>query len=192
MQEKEKASFEMLEKDVAIFCSNKASICALLGLQLDFLDRLDKIPPEDYDHFPLCDWIVTFLSNNYDSVISIFKNCFTKNLLAAIGFDPMSSAVETIMERVGSTQHHIKACEMAELYIRDEFKYNPLLSSMVTRFPFLSDLTKSWFQLPPSTTDEIGEETHSRPDLPHQHHEPRNRGIPRHYSVDVQRLGVRR
>jgi len=159
LEEKEKASFEMLEEDVAIFCSNKARICALLGLQLDFLDRLDEIPPEDRDHFTLCDWIVTFLSNNHESVDSIDKNCLTKDLLAAIGFDPMSSAVETIMARAGSTQHHIEACEMAELFIRDEFKYNPLLSSMVGRFPFLSDLTNSWFQLPPITTDEEGEET---------------------------------
>ena len=159
LEEKEKTSFEMLQKDVAIFCSNRARICALLGLQLDFLDRLDEIPPEDRDHFPLSDWIVTFLTNNYESVDSIDKNCLTKDLLAAIGFDPMSSAVETIMARAGSTQYHIEACEMAELFIRDEFKYNPLLSSMVGRFPFLSDLTNSWFQLPPTTTDEKGEET---------------------------------
>ena len=158
LEEKEKAGFEMLDEDVAIFCSNRARICALLGLQLDFLDRLDKIPPEDHDHFLLSDWIVTFLSNNYESVDSIDKNCLIKDLLAAIGFDPMSSAVETIMARAGSTQHHIEACEMAELYIRDEFKYNPLLSSMVGRFPFLSDLTNTWFQLPPSTTDEKEEE----------------------------------
>ena len=159
-EEKEKASFEMCEEDVAIFCSYKARICALLGLQLDFLDRLDEIPPEDRDHFTICDWIVTFLSNNYESVDSIDKNCLTKDLLAAIGFDPMSSAVETIMARAGRTQHHIEACEMAELFIRDEFKYNTLLSSMAGRFPFLSDLTNSWFQLPaPNTTDEKGEET---------------------------------
>ena len=165
LEEKEKAGFEMLEEDVAIFCSNRARICALLGLQLDFLDRFDEIPPEDHDHFLLPDWIVTFLSNNYESVDSIDKNCLTKDLLAAIGFDPMSSAVETIMARAGSTQHHIETCEMAELFIRDEFKFNPLLSSMVARFPFLSDLTNSWFQLPPSACDEKGEE--SNEDLCH-------------------------
>ena len=159
LEEKEKASFEMLEEDVAIFFSNKARICALLGLQLDFLDRLDEIPPEDRDHFTFCDWIVTFLNNNYESVDPVDKNCLTKDLLTAIGFDPMSSTVETIMARAGSTQHHIETCEMAELFIRDEFKYNPLLSSMVGRFPFLSDLTNSWFQLPAITTDEEREET---------------------------------
>ena len=167
LEEKEKAGFEMLEEDVAIFCSNRARICALLGLQLDFLDRLDEIPPEDHDHFLLPDWIVTFLSNNYESLNSIDKNCLTKDLLAAIGFDPMSSAVETTMGRAGSTQHHIEACEMAEIYIRDEFKYNPLLSSMVGRFPFLSDLTNAWFQLPPSTTDEKEKESTSNGDLCH-------------------------
>ena len=132
-------------------------ICALLGLQMDFLDRLDEVPPEDCDHFTLCDWIVIFLSNNHESVDSIDKNCLTKDLLAAIGFDPLSSAVDTTMARAGSTQHHIETCEVAELFIRDEFKYNPLLSSMVGRFPFQSYLTNSWFQFPPSTTDEEGE-----------------------------------
>ena len=165
LEEKEKAGFEMLEEDVAIFCSNRARICALLGLQLDFLDRLDEVPPEDHDHFPLCDWIVTFLSNNYESVSSIDKSRLAKDLLAAIGFDPISSAVETIMARAGSKQHHIETCEMAELFIRDEFKFNPLLSSMVARFPILSDLTNSWFQLPPSACDEKGEE--SNEDLCH-------------------------
>ena len=165
LEEKEKAAFEMLEEDVAIFLSNWARICALLGLQLDFLDRLDEIPPEHRDHFTLCDWIVTFLSNNYESAESIDKNCLTKDLLAAVGFDPMSSAVETIMARAGSTQQHIEACEMAELFIKDEFKYNVLLSPLVGRFPFLSNLTNSWFQLPPSTADETREETNE--DLSH-------------------------
>ena len=158
LKEKENASFEMLEEDVAIFFSNKARICALLGLQMDFLDRLDEVPPEDCDHFTLCNWIVIFLSNNHESVDSIDKNCLTKDLLAAIGFDPLSSAVDAIMARAGSTQHHIEACEVAELFIRDEFKYNPLLSSLIGRFPFQSHLTNSWFQLPPSTTDEEGKE----------------------------------
>ena len=164
-------------------------ICALLGLQMDFLDRLDEVPPEDCDHFTLCDWIVIFLSNNHESVDSIDKNCLTKDLLAAIGFDPLSSAVDTTMARAGSTQHHIETCEVAELFIRDEFKYNPLLSSMVGRFPFQSYLTNSWFQFPPSTTDEEGE---GEDYLPHQHHKPRDKGIPRLYSVDVPRFGVRR
>jgi hypothetical protein len=88
-------------------------ICSLLGLQLDFLDRFEEIPPEERDHFTVCDWIVTFLGNNYESVSFPDKRSLTKDLLAAIGFDPLSSAVETIVARAGRTQHHIEACEMA-------------------------------------------------------------------------------
>lgn len=144
LKEKEKASFEMLEEDVAIFLSNKARLCALLGLQLDYLDCLDEMPPEDRDHLTLCEWIATFLANDYESVHS------TDNIamLAEIGFDPLSSAVETIMARAGSIQQHIETCEMAELFIKDEFRYNPLLCPLVDRFPFQSTLTNTWFQLP--------------------------------------------
>jgi len=146
LKEKEKASFEMLEEDVVIFLSNKARLCALLGLQLDFLDCLDEMPPEDRNHLTLCDWIVTFLANDSESVVSTDN----KAMLAEIGFDPLSSAVETIMARAGSTQQHIETCEMAELFIKDEFRYNPLLCPMVDRFPFQSSLTNTWFQLPRS------------------------------------------
>ena len=149
LEEKEKAGFEMLEEDVTIFCSNKARICVLLGLQLDFLFCLDEMSPEDRDHLTIFDWIVTFLENDYEFV----PPTDNKALLAAIGFDPLSSAVETIMARAGNTQQHIETCEMAGLFIRDEFKYNPLLSPLVGRFPFQSSLTNTWFQLP---SDEKG------------------------------------
>ena len=152
LEEKEKAGFEMLEEDVTIFCSNKARICVLLGLQLDFLFCLDEMSPEDRDHLTIFDWIVTFLENDYEFV----PPTDNKALLAAIGFDPLSSAVETIMARAGNTQQHIETCEMAGLFIRDEFKYNPLLSPLVGRFPFQSSLTNTWFQLP---SDEKGKKT---------------------------------
>ena len=144
LEEKKKSGFEMLDEDVAIFCSNKARICALLGLQLDFLFCLDEMPSEDRDHLTIFDWIVTFLANARQSVLPTDN----KALLVAIGFDPLSSAVETIVARAGNTQQHIETCEMAGLFIRDEFKYNPLLSPLVDRFPFQSSLTNTWFQLP--------------------------------------------
>ena len=152
LEEKEKAGFEMLEENVTIFCSNKARICVLLGLQLDFLFCLDEMSPEDRDHLTIFDWIVTFLENDYEFVPPTDNNA----LLAAIGFDPLSSAVETIMARAGNTQQHIETCEMAGLFIRDEFKYNLLLSPLVGRFPFQSSLTNKWFQLP---SDEKGKKT---------------------------------
>ncbi|KAJ7318873.1 hypothetical protein OS493_037284 [Desmophyllum pertusum] len=137
----------MSGEDVVRFQSDEARICALLGLQLDFLDRLEEMPPEDRDHLTLCEWIVTFLTSNYESVSVTNKSCLNKELLASIGFDPLSSAIETIMARAGSTQQHIEVCEMAKLFIEDEFKYNLMLSSRPVRFPFQSNLTNKWFPL---------------------------------------------
>ena len=81
-------------------------------------------------------------------------------LLDSIGFDPLSTTVKTIMARSSkrNTQCHIAACEWAEIFIQDEFRYNPLLSSLyLWQFPFRSDLTDSWFQLPPITDDKESE-----------------------------------
>ena len=154
LEEKEKADFEMLDEDLESFFSNAARLCALLGLQLDFLDRLKEIPPEDCDHLKVCDWIITFFRNNYESANPANRSSPSKELLASIGFDPLGSSVETIMVRAGSTQYHIDACEMAEIFIRDQFKYNILLSPEVSRFPLLGNHTNIWFQLPEQTNDE--------------------------------------
>ncbi|XP_022797516.1 uncharacterized protein LOC111335786 [Stylophora pistillata] len=154
LEEKEKADFEMLNEDLEMFCSNTARICALLGLRLDFLDRLKEIPPEDCDHLKVCEWIITFLRNNYESAIPADRSPPSKELLTAVGFDPLSSSAETIMVRAGSTQHHIDACEMAEIFIRDQFKYNILLSPELSRFSLMENCTNTWFQLPEPTNDE--------------------------------------
>ena len=154
LEEKEKADFEMLDEDLESFFSNAARLCALLGLRLDFLDRLKEVPPEDCDHLKVCDWIIAFLRNNYESASPANRSSPSKELLASIGFDPLGSSVETIMVRAGSTQHHIDACEMAEIFIRDQFKYNILLSPEVSRFPLLGNHTNIWFQLPEQTNDE--------------------------------------
>ena len=69
-------------------------------------------------------------------------------MLASIGLDSLSSAVETIMARSRNLQQHIDVCELAEIYIKDEFKYNLLLSPVTFRFPLQSNLKNSWFHLP--------------------------------------------
>ena len=158
LTEKEKSNFEMIEEDVMRFLSNWDRISALLGLQVDFLDRLEQIPPEDRDHLTLCDWIATFLQNNYETVGLTDRNSPSKELLVSIGFDPLSSVVETIMARLGNTQQHIDACDMAEIFIKDEFKYNILLSPVILRFPLQSNLTNTWFQLPGKTGGEENDE----------------------------------
>ena len=42
----------------------------------------------------------------------------------------------------------------AEIFIADEFKYNPLFSPLAVKFPFQSNLTNTWFQLPIITDKE--------------------------------------
>ena len=152
----------MLERENShLLRRDTVGVCSLLGLRHDFVDSLDEIPPEHLDHFTLCDWIVTFLGNNYECISFPDKKFISKGLLSAIGFDPMSSAVETIMARAERIQHHIEACEMAEIFIRDEFKYNLLLYPLVERFSFQSSnvLTNILFQLS-SSVDERRKETY--------------------------------
>jgi len=148
----------MLEKDNAdrSHKESRSRLCALLGLKRDFLDRLEEIPQDFGDHWTTSDWIATFLSNNCESVFLRDKKCLTKELLETIGFDPLSSAVETMITRSyeASSQNHIEACEWAEIFIADEFKYNPLLSPLTVKFPFRSNLTNTWFQLPTITDEE--------------------------------------
>ena len=124
-------------------------ICAELGLQPDFLTELDEIPRESRDHRKLSDWIEIFLEDSTESVKKDDKYSLTKELLGSIGFNPSSKAVKTIMARAfsGGMQEHIEASEWAQLFIKDEFKYNPLLSPETSKFPFQSDVKNTWFQL---------------------------------------------
>ena len=156
LEEQEKASFKLTTEDFDRFHCPNARLSALLGLKLDFLDRLKEVPPEHCEHRTLGDWIATLLHNNIDreTFTSTYNNTVTKELLQAIGFDPLSTAVETIISRSRNMQHHIEACEWAEVFIRDEVKYHPLLYSLTVPFPFQAILTNSWFQLMSSTDEE--------------------------------------
>ena len=156
LEEQEKASFKLTTEDFDRFHCPNARLSALLGLKLDFLDRLKEVPPEHCEHRTLGDWIATLLHNNIDreTFTSTYNNAVTKELLQAIGFDPLSTAVETIISRSRNMQHHIEACEWAEVFIRDEVKYHPLLYSLTVPFPFQAILTNSWFQLMSSTDEE--------------------------------------
>ena len=156
LEEQEKASFKLTTEDFDRFHCPNARLSALLGLKLDFLDRLKEVPPEHCEHRTLGDWIATLLHNNIDreTFTSTYNNAVTKELLQAIGFDPLSTAVETIISRSRNMQHHIEACEWAEVFIRDEVKYHPLLYSLTVPFPFQAILTDSWFQLMSSTDEE--------------------------------------
>ena len=164
LEEKEKSGFEMIDEDVDRFMRQTVQLCALLGLKLDFLDRLETFPEHHFHHRSLCEWIIIFLQNNSRAVSLEKRSSLTSELLDYIGFDPLSTAAETIMARSskGNKRYHIEPCEWAEIFVQDEFKYNPLLSSRIHKFPFEGDLTNSWFQLPPNADVE---ESENDPDL---------------------------
>ena len=152
LEEEQKAGFELTKEDFDQFCCyrHRLYVLVLLGLQLDFLDGLDEMPKEHYHHRTLCEWIEIFLEEKIQSVVGVDKHSLTKDLLASIGFDSSSPAVESMMARSSaeSTQHHIEACEWSQIFIKDEFKYNPLLSPLSVKFPFQCHLTNSWFFYP--------------------------------------------
>ena len=144
-----------MDDDVVLFMRPTVRLCALLGLKLDFLDRLETFPGDDFHHRSLRYWITIFLQNNSKSV-STEKTSVSLELLDSIGFDPLSTAVETIIARSSKgndTLFLVEVCEWAEIFIRDEFNYNPLLSSRKGKFPFQRDLTNSWFQRPITNYD---------------------------------------
>ena len=146
MKEKMKVNFQMHEEDRRRLDKYTVFVCSLLGLRLDFLDRLEEMPSETRDHQTLCYWIVNFLRNNNETLTRTKKNSSYKEQLYAIGFDRLSSAVETILERAGSMEQHIDACEWAERRVQDEFKYNFLLSLQNERFPFEIDGRAEWLE----------------------------------------------
>ena len=167
LEKKEKSGFEMIHEDVVQFISPTVRLCALLGFKLDFLDRLETIPEDYLHHRSLSDWISIFLQNNSRSVDAEKKTSLALELLDSIGFDPLSTAVETIMARSSqeNTQCHIEAWEWTNIFIQDECTYNPLLCpSCFLQFAFQSNLTNSWFQVPPITDDE---ESENDPDPSH-------------------------
>ena len=165
LTEKEKANFDMLEEDRRRLNMESAFVSSVLGLKIDFLDCLEEMKPEFRGHWTLEEWIVTFLQKNYQSMKTIDKTSLTKDLLGEMGFDPSSAAIETILKRANEMQHHIEACEWAKIFIADEFKYNPLLSTFVPKFPVGES---SGFHHPskPGEESESGEQQrHLKPEI---------------------------
>ena len=147
LEEKANAGFEMSEEDITRGDCPYSRLCSLLGLQLDFLDRLKEMKPKIRDHRPPRDWITKFLWNNFESLSMAEKSSINKDLLVSIGFDPKSPrnpAVETILARAGKRAQHIEACEWAERFVNDEFKYNILLCQRSRKFPIKSIQKKEW------------------------------------------------
>ena len=87
------------------------------------------------------------------------KTVLSKELLQSLGFDPLSKTIKTILERSlrESKQQHIEASERTQIFIDDEFKYNPELCPGTPTFPFLfqSTSTNEWVSLPTISEEEI-------------------------------------
>ena len=148
---KEEQNGVVTEDDVVrcLSIAERRSVFSILGLQHDLLDGIEQMPPEQYNHRTLYEWIERSLEENIEDLDSVDENTLTPQLLASIGFDPSSEAVKSIIERSSkaSMQQHIESCEWAQIFIADEFKYNPLLSPSSQRFPFKSSKTNEWFYL---------------------------------------------
>ena len=146
------ASFKMLKEGRDLLERETVRVCSCLGLQIDFLDRLQDMPEKLRHHRTLCDWIVIFLRNNFTALSDLSgKNSLSKKLLHGIGFDPLSSAVDVIVKRAGSDAQHIDSCDWAEIFVQDEIKYNPFLNSddnqlVKSEFPFQSAKVNEWFK----------------------------------------------
>ncbi|XP_068757338.1 uncharacterized protein [Montipora capricornis] len=154
----ENGDVKLTEDDVVrcLYLVERLSVLSILGLQLDLLDGIENMPPEHYNHRTLYEWIERSVEENIEYLDSVDENALTPQLLASIGFDPSSEAVENLIERSSpaSRQQHIEACEWAQIFIADEFKYNPLLSPLPERFPLKSSKTNEWFCLDESEAKE--------------------------------------
>ncbi len=161
--EKEKANFKMAEEDRISLNKNTVYVCSSLGLKLDFLDRLEGISQRNRGHRSLCEWVVIFLRKRYESLGFTHKDSLDEEMLDKIGFDPLSSAVETILARahnMSDMQQHIDGCEWAESFVEDEFQYNPLFSQQNERFPFENNKTNEWFKFSNVELDSYDEHCH--------------------------------
>lgn len=146
-----KVNFEMPEEDRIRMNKETVHVCSYLGLKLDFLDRLEDMPRASQYHRTLCNWVVIFLRNNYTTLTGkpdSLDLSLSKYFLDGIGFDPLSSAAETILARSCKAERHIDPCEWAEIFIKDQFKYHLLLSEDNSKFPFQSDKRNEWLELP--------------------------------------------
>lgn len=157
MSQREETYLEKERK--ANFQSETHRLCSLLGLKFDFLDCLEKMPQEHRNHREEREWIQILLEEKSESLSPADKTVLSKELLQSLGFDPSSKAIKTILERSlrESKQQHIEACEWTQIFIDDEFKYNPELCPGTPTFPFLfqSTCTNEWVSLPTISKEEI-------------------------------------
>ena len=126
-------------------------LCYVAGLKVDFLHSVDfdGIPNHCADHLSTEEWICNFLEENYKSEREQEPEGnppSSKETLERMGF--RTDVANAIVERASTTEKHLLTSHWAEMYIRDEFKYNPVLSGVIRheKFPF-SPFTRGEWQI---------------------------------------------
>lgn len=151
-QTKIKAKFEINDEDLQQFCSVPSRICHALGLKIDFLHwfNFENFPDDVQNHMPFGDWICNFLRETYNEAIDDMPQTTLNDaqVLESIGFRPDGMALNTILARTSPLATHLELIDRAELFIRDEFKYNVVLSDQIfSRFPYDPLILNEWFPL---------------------------------------------
>ena len=152
-QTKNKAKFEINEEDLQQFYSVPSRICHALGLEIDFLHLFgfENFPEDIQNHMSFEDWICNFLRESYSETIDEIPAQAPLNeaqVLESIGFRPDGVALNTILAQTSPLTTHLEVIDRVELFIRDEFKYNVVLSDRITpRFPYNPLMLNEWFPI---------------------------------------------
>ena len=135
---------------ISTYYSEGRRVCHALGLELDFLDRFDyeNFPENIRDHLSIEQWICNFLREDYKMQTELceFGSLQNKEVLERIGFRADGDAVNTLLRRASTLKEHLHILDWAEMYVKDQFKYNPVLSGFYPRFPFEHDILEQWLR----------------------------------------------
>ena len=136
---------------ISTYYSEGRRVCHALELELDFLDRFDyeNFHEDIRDHLSIEQWICNFLREDYKMQTELceFGSLQHKEVLERIGFRADGDAVNTLLRRASTLKEHLRILDWAEMYVKDQFKYNPVLSGFYPRFPFEHDILEQWLEL---------------------------------------------
>ena len=139
------------DEELVLLCTAARRTCHALGLELDFLDRFDyeNFPEDIRDHLSIEQWICNFLREDYKMQTELCEDSSLqdKEVLERIGFRADGDAVNTLLGRASTLKEHLHIFDWAEMYVKDQFKYNPVLSGFYPRFPFEHDILEQWLEL---------------------------------------------
>lgn len=127
-------------EDIIRYTATESRISFALGLKIDFLDKLNLFNDELTSHWSLEEWILNFLSNNYEDIDDEdLKKDLSKELLIEIGFRDNSQAIKTILTRSALLFGHVEPIEFVKRFVKDELKYHPFFAQELYRFPYTDE-----------------------------------------------------